>query len=336
MKDHQDQQRKQSGISTSRRPGLAALLGNSLDYAGMFPPAGLPLEDAVRRYAAHLSGPEAWILSRFVCPARRLRELDAFLPLFRGGAPLRVSALAPSSPTSRKLHADLREAVRLLSEFQRIHYPRAVIDSVEISLPADLAGPDGRFRIPELITEIAESLGASGVEGATVFYEATADWGGLSGATLEAIAAHDSGAAVPAAFKLRTGGVAAEAFPSIDRVAYTIASCQELGVAFKCTAGLHHPVRRDGDIPGTKMHGFLNVFVAAALAHVPSNRGLDLRTVLADEDASNFSFDGRGLAWRDLRVPLAGISAARRRLILSFGSCSVEEPLDDLKVLRIL
>ena len=31
-----------------------ALLAGMVDYAGLFPPAELPLDDAVREYAAHL------------------------------------------------------------------------------------------------------------------------------------------------------------------------------------------------------------------------------------------------------------------------------------------
>jgi hypothetical protein len=334
MKNHQET--PQGGLLTSPAPGLAALLGKSLDYAGMFPPAGLNLEAAVRRLASYLSGPEAWILSRFVCPAGRLKELEALLHLFPEQTELRVSALAASRSAMPEWQAGLKETVSSVHEFQRRAYPRARVDSVEISLPPELAAGEGAVKVPELIDLFADSLGAAGIRGVTVFYEATADWGGLSGVTMEAIAAHNSGAAVPAAFKLRTGGLTAEEVPAIDRVAYTIATCRELGIPFKCTAGLHHPVRGGSELPGVKMHGFLNVFVAAVLAHGPSGRGMDLRTVLTEEDTAQFRFDQTGLSWRDSAAPLSMISAARRELLLSFGSCSVEEPLRELKSLGLL
>ena len=46
-----------------------ALLSELFDYAGLFPPARLDLDTAVRNYACYLDEPEAWMLSRFVVPA---------------------------------------------------------------------------------------------------------------------------------------------------------------------------------------------------------------------------------------------------------------------------
>jgi hypothetical protein len=335
MNNHQEEN-KESRVMLSPAPALAALLENSLDYAGIFPPASLPFDVAVRRYAAYVSGPEAWMVANFVCPVKRLRDLDALLPLFHEHAPLRVSVLAGPPATLSELRADLREMVESVAGFQRSYYPKAFVNSLEISLPADSAEADASVRVPELMAHLTESLGASGIRGVTVFFEPTADWGRLSGITMEAVAVLNSGAGVPAAFKLRTGGVTADAFPTIDRIAYTIAACQELGIGFKCTAGLHHPIRRESHLPGVMMHGFLNVFVAAVLAHGPASRSMDLRRILAEEDASQLLFDEEGLTWREMRVPLAAISAARRELILSFGSCSVDEPLEDLKALGML
>src|SRR5581483_10724564 len=52
-----------------------ALFEHIVDYAGLFPPAKLPLPEALRRYAADVSGPRQWFVGRFVCPATRLEEL---------------------------------------------------------------------------------------------------------------------------------------------------------------------------------------------------------------------------------------------------------------------
>ena len=56
-------------------PSLQALLAGAIDYAGMFPPASLDLEQSARNYFAYGAAPEAWMLGRFVCPASRLHEL---------------------------------------------------------------------------------------------------------------------------------------------------------------------------------------------------------------------------------------------------------------------
>lgn len=49
-----------------------------LDYAGIYPPANLPLEEAFKNFIAYQADPQAWMLSRFVVPAKRLSELLAF------------------------------------------------------------------------------------------------------------------------------------------------------------------------------------------------------------------------------------------------------------------
>jgi hypothetical protein len=78
-----------------------------------------------------------------------------------------------------------------------------------------------------------------------------------------------------ASAKLRTGGVVPEAIPHPAEVARFIAACAGAGVSFKATAGLHHAVRGEHPLtyapgsPRAVMHGFLNVFAAAALASRP-------------------------------------------------------------------
>ena len=58
---------------------LRVLLGSIVDYAGLFPPARLPLDQAVRNYLRYRSEPESWMLGRFVLPAARLDESGDWL-----------------------------------------------------------------------------------------------------------------------------------------------------------------------------------------------------------------------------------------------------------------
>ena len=58
---------------------IKALMTGLIDYAGLFPPASLDMETAVRNYRSYLHGEHAWMLGHFVLPANRLREFsDAF------------------------------------------------------------------------------------------------------------------------------------------------------------------------------------------------------------------------------------------------------------------
>ena len=131
-------------------------------------------------------------------------------------------------------------------------------------------------------------------------------------------------------FKLRTGGVEPSAFPPSEQLAFAIAACRDDHIPIKFTAGLHHPIRHFNSGVNAKMHGFINVFVAGVLA---SALGLDeskLLPILNEEDPKNFRFDDESLCYKELRATIDQIESARRQVI-SFGSCSFDEPRDDLR-----
>ena len=93
-----------------------ALLAGLIDYAGLFPPAGLAMEAAVAAYASHRRGPERWILSRFVVPVARLGEFEAALgkldPAARGDGPWEGSAQAMEASTPHGTGTLIRQPSR--------------------------------------------------------------------------------------------------------------------------------------------------------------------------------------------------------------------------------
>jgi len=138
--------------------------------------------------------------------------------------------------------------------------------------------------------------------------------------------------------KLRTGGIKPEMIPSVADVAEFIDACAERRLPFKATAGLHHPIRAshpltyDTNAPRAVMHGFLNVFMAAAFAwHGERN----FEPILAETDADAFRFDERA-HWRDRSLDVEQIQTARQQFAHSFGSCSFEEPIQGLKAVGLL
>lgn len=132
--------------------------------------------------------------------------------------------------------------------------------------------------------------------------------------------------------KIRTGGVTTGAFPPVERVATFIRECRQRNVPFKATAGLHHPIRcsrpitNEPDAPVVAMHGFVNVFLAAAIPGSASQ-------ILREENARAFGFDDGGIWYRDLRVTTDELMRVRQLYAVSFGSCSFEEPFADLQEL---
>jgi hypothetical protein len=138
--------------------------------------------------------------------------------------------------------------------------------------------------------------------------------------------------------KLRTGGVTPEAIPDVQGVAAFIVACAERRLPFKVTAGLHHPIRAlhaliyEPDAPRAAMHGFLNVFLAAAFAwHGERN----IEPIVAETNANAFRFDDRA-RWRDRSLDAAQIREARQQFVHSVGSCSFEEPVQHLEALGLL
>jgi hypothetical protein len=284
-----------------------------VDYAGLFPPASLSMEGAVSEYAARRRSAEAWMLGRFILPASRLSELleaaRAHLPERASVEPWALSAL---------LGADVHGDSALVASFNTRHAGRAVVYAVELKA----SGKD----------DAAAALDALPA-GPSAFVEMSLD--GDLGSVLPLLRQRGARA------KVRTGGVVPEAIPATSDLARFIAACAEAGVAFKATAGLHHPIRAERaltyvkDSPRAVMHGFLNVFAAAAFARTKATPA-DLEAVLAEEDPNAFRLDDEALAWRHLHVPTDAIAAARQGFATSFGSCSFGEPVADLEALGIL
>jgi hypothetical protein len=296
---------------------LTALLRGSIDYAGLFPPAGLEMPRAVRSYAEYRAGPYAWALGRFVLPASRIGEFEAasadLLPRASGAAPWRIAVLLGGDPA-----ADLHEIGELNCRHAAEGAGAVTADVVE-------ARADSAEAVERLLSRMPSWLEAY----------------------VEIPVARDPAALVAAIgaaggrAKVRTGGVTADAFPPASDLVRFVRTCLSAGVPFKATAGLHHPLRAEyrltyePDSPRGPMFGFLNLFLATALAAAAAD---DRETVLVleERDRGAFRFDNDGVEWRNRRLDLEGIRRTRESGMVSFGSCSFTEPISDLESLGLL
>ena len=294
--------------------GLHALLRDSIDYAGLFPPAGLGMSEAVANYASYRTGPHAWALGRFVVPAGRLVELEqateGLLPPSNGW---RIAAL---------LGPDATRELEAIGEFNCRHAAEgagaAAVDVVEAKADSAEAAERLLARIPGYLQPYIE-IPVSGDPAPL----ATAV--GRAGGRL----------------KVRTGGVTADAFPSATDLARFLRAAVQAGVPFKATAGLHHPLRAEyrltyepGSACGT-MFGFLNLFLATAFV----SAGMDdaaVERLLEERDRQALRFDAGGVEWRGRRIDLETLRRTRESGIVSFGSCSFTEPIADLQSLDLL
>jgi len=292
---------------------IRVLLSEAIDYAGLFPPATLPMSDAVINYATYRNSNYNWMLGRFVCPVARLDEFTDsagdFLPRDGAGG-WRISALATDS---------VQETLEAVELFNERHEGRAVIDSLELKassaesidaaskvIPEELASyfeiPIGK-ELPELISALAINRRRA---------------------------------------KVRTGGITAELFPQTSALIRFIRTCLAANIPFKATAGLHHPIRcfkpmtYEPDSASATMHGFLNVFLATGFAR-ESYRPDMLEQVLEEEFEEVFEFNDNEASWHeDYVLSVYQIEALRGKGINSFGSCSFEEPISDLQELGVI
>jgi hypothetical protein len=289
-------------------PAIRTLVAGAIDYAGLFPPAALSMRDAVRNYAAYHDGAHAWALGRFVVPVARLAEFreNAASVLQSAELAWRLSVLAGPGG------ADDWRAV------ERPGLNGAVVEALELQV-----------RGPEDVVVVAARLPT----GLDVFYEIPI--GADAGELLAAIAR------VGGRAKVRTGGITADAFPSVGDLARFIVACARSAIPFKATAGLHHPLRAtyrltyDADSPRGDMFGFLNVLLAAAFARERLATE-DVADLLAERDPSAFQFAADGVAWRGRNVSIHALGQTRGSLALSFGSCSFIEPIEELGALGLL
>jgi hypothetical protein len=300
---------------------LRALLAHSIDYAGLFPPANLALEPALHNHSQYVRVPESWMLGAFILPIAEFDAAARHLSDFDSEHPLRISALGPRTDSAEAFLKSLSATVDAIATFQA-RFETASIEQLEMPLPADVNA--------ELLKAIRQRLGHSDLK---TFWEAKADAAERVTELLSENNAANAGRKL--GFKLRTGGVTAEAFPSSAQIAIALMAAGTRGVPIKFTAGLHHPVRLFHDSVQTKMHGFLNVLGAGVLALEHDWRQSEVIQMLDDEDAGSFSFTEDFFAWRDWRISTEAI-AARRELVTSFGSCSFDEPREDLRALKLL
>lgn len=311
---------------------IRTLMAGLIDYAGLFPPAKLDMQPAVEAFARTRMGEDEWILGRFICPASRLREFSKAAAVMMPGThatsgyrehadnmePWRVSVLIDGP-----LKGDLETIAWFNGHHDREDNGRAVADAIELKVPA-------ASEIDPAIEAIPDEL--------FPFFEVPAELV-TKGDCRGFIAALAGNAA---AAKIRTGGVTPDAFPTPFQVAQFITACVGARVPFKATAGLHHPIRAtypltyDKEPPRGMMHGFLNVFLAAAMSSGHHIEATKAGAILEERDAGNFHFTPEGVRWRDLFLETTDLAECREAFALSYGSCSFDEPVGEMRGLGLL
>ncbi|MEV1285977.1 hypothetical protein [Micromonospora sp. NPDC049679] len=267
------------------------LFAGLVDDAAVFPPGSATLPAAVTAHREHRAAWYAELVGPLLVPTSALADVPALL-----AEDERIEVGVIGDPSAIGRLSALRDGLD----------PRVRIRQVEVAVAK--RGEDPQPGLAELVALRPH------LDGVDVYAEVPLTWGLLD--ALDTLAGERSRGA-PIAAKFRTGGLAAELFPTPVELAAVICACRDRELPFKLTAGLHHAVRDTDPETGFAHHGLLNVLVATAAA-VDGAEVAEIAELLALTDA----------------LPLVEGARARRAtqrpLWVGFGSCSISEPLTDL------
>jgi hypothetical protein len=308
---------------------MSELMRESVDYAGLFPPASLALDVVVANYHQYVNSTEHSMLGRLIIPASRLGEFSEIRQSHSSdnsspAQPWRISALVPpiESSDAKERFKKFESAIDLIQNFNAPDNLKNVandlVDAIEVKTP-DLTIMEATIdRLPLGIHSFLELPHSE-------------DPGDL----IQRIKSDTSKKNLYA--KIRTGGTAPNLIPTPEEVARFIWNCGKAGVAFKATAGLHHPIRNDylltyePDSQTATMFGFLNVFYATMMSWEHSLGIDELIKILSATEPTLFGASENEISWGDFKVQADRIKTLRSQSIISFGSCSFLEPTTELQ-----
>jgi hypothetical protein len=306
-----------SGSIVSLQQGL-------IDYAGIFPPSKLPLEQALQNYIRYQGEEERWKLNSFIVSFNELVNLLKLLENIEQVPKIDLTVTLP------KLEADVFTA--RIEELEQVvqkvmqQLPKQVqIVGLEVAIP-NTSKPT-LHRVAQLSTTLSiqlfceisiltqsEEVIIANIEDIQLFNKKRKQLASL-------------------ALKLRTGGVTEDLFPTPSNLAHAIAQSAKHQLMIKYTAGLHHPIRMYRDEVKTNMYGFVNVVAATLYAYEFKLTAHEIKKILIEEDASAFQITETSIQWQSYCLQSEKIEQLRQAFKVCFGSCSFDEPKSEFKLL---
>jgi hypothetical protein len=278
-----------------------AFLTRLIDDAAIFPPGNAPLPVGVREHLAIRLDARSAVVGPFIVDVDRLLAAALLAREMHSALDVSVVVRAPST---------VDQALRIVADQDSLDLVglEVVLSSTGHALTRDLADLSDTIRglatPPTIWIELPWSIARN-------------TW------------ADDLAMVAGAGFalKIRTGGLTPPAFPSPQSLAEVICAAAGLGLPFKCTAGLHSPVRHFDASTGAVHHGFLNLIIASVRARAGGSRS-EVAAILGLEDAG-ILVQAMGM------VPDDEMTSARQ-FFRSYGSCSIDEPLSELAQLGLI
>ncbi len=324
---------------------LNLLLERTIDYAGLFPPAGLSIAETVFRFDQYRNSSYRSRLGRLVVNWKQLDSIEEAVRRLNpadDGNCWKISALLPCVSTDGKDVIELQAALQSVADFNLRfapsvpsdtsqadpHFVGLMVDSLEVKISHE-------GQIEPTTSEIRAAMDHPNDFPVDLFLEIDchADPTALIKQTsLRRQETSDSHLYA----KIRTGSVVAQEIPESREVARFIECCTTHQLPFKATAGLHHPLRGEyrmtyqPDSTRGMMHGYVNMFVATLMSVEHQLNQSQIEAILNETDSTHFQFDYNSVAWQSFRITRQRIEELRQQTLLSFGSCSFDEPTQEL------
>ena len=328
------------------KTSLYPFLSDIIDYAGLYPPSELPLEEAFIKYLSHIEQKEAWMLSKFVVGTGLLSELITLIDAEpESPSPFKITLVGAASDDVDGFKKVIDNTVEAIENALAFTAKKIRVSTLEIKVPLVCLKDENSSDLQAAIGYAVQSMAKSKLLPHQIFFEVPGFDFDIKYAKelVQGIHRHNEWLESNekenysfSGFKIRCGGVEAFQFPPTDYLAEAISFSRQNDVPLKFTAGLHHPVRHFNDSVQTKMHGFLNVFGASLLSYSKNLSEAELLEILNDENASNFSFRKSEFSWKTHSISLEELHMFRSLSVTSFGSCSFDEPVEDLQELNLI
>lgn len=273
--------------------GFYTFAENLIDYAGLFPPANLDLSTVVKNYTSYRKSPYSWMLGKLICPVKRLKEMGKLLEDYELDTPVEAIGLVTTEGSFEEVRDEIEE-------FHDVYGKIAHVTSTEAKYAKHM------LELSTLYDSFIETVDPKDIP---------------------AIAEAKCG------LKIRCGGISPSDFPTAESLANRILIAINNEVKLKFTAGLHHPLHHASSSMGCNMHGFINIFSGALFTKKYDLTQKKLEEILIDGNFNNFRFDDQGIHWRDLSIDTNSLKSMRYAIAQSYGSCSFDEPITDLKTI---
>ena len=293
-----------------------------IDYAGIFPPSQLPVEEALKNFVKYQQDEENWKLNTFILSLDQAMKAQELILQQDGKQQIPLSITIPKVEEA-DFSSKMKAVTNQLLELKATLVGRASIIAIEIPIPST------DITVLQAIAQLLQQLDIR------VYCEIP-----ILGRSLEevdqdvaAIKQANEQLNIALSLKFRTGGVTKDLFPTSKELANALMSGAKQQLPIKFTAGLHHPIRMYRREVEDRMFGFVNVIFATLVAYCQKANLHTVSAILSEEDATAFAITPEKIEWQFITVDELEVIKLREQFDMCFGSCSFDEPTTEFKQL---